>query len=88
MPCEVVVGPLEVAGRWRKELTIGYEWEPDKTGRLAFAEVGTALWQQWGNVWLWTWGITMLLSLAFLIVDPQKSKEGETKEGRTCFITR
>lgn len=77
-----MVGPLEVAAEMEKRTYHGYEWDADKPGRPAFAEVGAAIWLQWGNVLLWTWSVAMLLSLAFLIVDPQKNKEGETKGGK------
>lgn len=55
------------------------EWDAGKTGRLTFTEVGAAVWLPWGDVFLWTWGLTMFLSLAFLIVDPPKNKKGKTR---------
>lgn len=64
---------------------MGCEWDAGKTGRLTFAEVGAAAWLPWGDVFLWTWGLTMLFTLAFLIVDPPKNKEGKTKGEKNLF---
>lgn len=64
---------------------MAYEWDAGKTGRLTVAAVGAAVWLPWGDVFLWTWGLTMILSLAFLIVDPPKNKKGKTKGEKILF---